>query len=538
MRHPFASSLLLAALLSGCGAQLAAPLRASQSGSVQAYAAQAQEPARTVTLLSASSDGQRASLEYAVLRGATPLRRKLSIDFNGEPQNPDAWQIKDATLNDSRLAKGALPATVREMFRQELAELKSHVVPQAAEPAPERAVQALPGTLVAPTRLNRVEFHLSADASRRALLDSVKRAEGSFYVETFIWHDDETGRELADALIARKREVEAQGGRFDVLVLVDAIGLRFSGGADRTILDHMKQNGLEVRLFSPTFFSGGRIAPLTHHKLYIADGSRVMTGGRNIGDEYLKETFQNAKGQTVLGWHDLLYTVHGEETGRIREAFFQNWERAGGKRPVRPAAIKPEPDGAVAVETITTDPHARRYGIREAHDRLIRNAEREIVAIYPYFSDDRLIKSLIQAKRQNPAVTIKVLLPGVRQVGKQGLMYELLNEESALQLLSAGAEIRMYAGTPGAERFSHFKGLAVDREVLSLGSANADARTYKNNHELNTMIQHGPTAADFHRQVVDPDWAVARPVTADQLKRSKLTRRVARKVLEFFDFLL
>jgi cardiolipin synthase len=537
MRHRLLASLLLTSLLAGCAAPTL-PLQANQVRSGLNFASQAQEPARAIKLIAASSDGETAELEYAVLRGARSHRRQLRVAFNGEPGNPDAWRITGSSLNGVAVGEGSVQGADRLMLKQELSELKTQLAPETAPAAPVRAVQALPGTLRAPSRHNRITFHVSADASRRALLDAVKQAESSFYVETFIWHDDQTGRALADALIARKREVESRGGRFEVKILLDAIGLRFSDGADKTVIDHMRQNGLEVRMFSPYFFSGGRIAPLTHHKLYIADGDQVITGGRNIGDEYLLDTIEGPNGIRFPGWHDLLFTIAGDETGRIRDAFFQNWERAGGKRPTTLAAIVPDPSGAVAVETITTDPHARQYGIREAHERLVRNAEREIVAIYPYFSDDRLIKSLIAAKQKNPALSVKVLLPGVRQVGKQGLLYELLNEESASQLLAAGGEIRMYVGQRGAERFSHFKGLAVDTEILSLGSANADARTYKNNHELNTLIDDVPTAQAFKREIIDPDWATARPVTQAELKRSKLTRRIARKVLEFFDFLM
>ncbi|MNZ69964.1 hypothetical protein D3C78_882820 [compost metagenome] len=52
------------------------------------------------------------------------------------------------------------------------------------------------------------------------------------------------------------------------------------------------------------------------------------------------------------------------------------------------------------------------------------------------------------------------------------------------------------------------------------------------------MIQDLPTAQAFYQQVITPDWANARPVTAEDLKKTKLTRRIARKVLEIFDFLL
>lgn len=56
-----------------------------------------------------------------------------------------------------------------------------------------------------PTYHNQITLHPSADESRQALLDSIKNAKSSFYIETFIWHNDEAGREIAQALIDRKR---------------------------------------------------------------------------------------------------------------------------------------------------------------------------------------------------------------------------------------------------------------------------------------------------------------------------------------------
>jgi phosphatidylserine/phosphatidylglycerophosphate/cardiolipin synthase-like enzyme len=173
---------------------------------------------------------------------------------------------------------------------------------------------------------------------------------------------------------------------------------------------------------------------------------------------------------------------------------------------------------------------------------MIANAQKEIVAIYPYFSDDKLVQALIDAKKKNPALTVKVMMPANREAGREGSVYSLLNKLSARQLMAAGIEVRMFAGGSvkgqPVDRFSHFKGMIVDQAVLSIGSGNGDGRTFKKNHELNTVIADKAAAQDFLNQVVNPDWAAAEPVTQKDLDADSLWTRIKQQVLEVFDFML
>jgi len=395
-----------------------------------------------------------------------------------------------------------------------------------------------------PTMRNQVTYHLTPDSSRQAILDAVTNAKKSFHIETFIWHNDEVGNELVEALAKKKTAMKEAGKEFDIKVLIDSIGLRgASGGSkDSVIVDKLKSHGIDVREFNPNYVSWeAKGVPITHRKLYIADGEKFITGGRNIGNEYLKPTFNGANGPET-SWHDLLYTVHGDEAGRIQKEFYENWGRAGGEVPkVMPAAV-PHPTGTAKVQTIVTDPHAKTFEIREAHSKAIANAEKEIVAIFPYFSDDKLVQDLIDAKRANKGLDIKVLLPGNKEASREGSMYYHLNQESARQLLKEGVDVRFFDGGKidgqDVQRFSHFKGMAVDGKVLSLGSANADARTYGANHELNTLISDEKAVKEFFDQVVTPDWNSARKVTLDELQNVPKMDKVKQKFYEAIDFLL
>ncbi|HEY9721928.1 MAG TPA: phosphatidylserine/phosphatidylglycerophosphate/cardiolipin synthase family protein [Oscillatoriaceae cyanobacterium] len=398
-----------------------------------------------------------------------------------------------------------------------------------------------------PTLANQVTFHLSTEESHQALLQSIANAQHSFYVETFIWHNDQAGKEVADALINRKQAVEAAGGKFDAKVLVDWIGLHDAGGDDQPMVDYLRKNGVDVKIFSPGYLNldAMRVAPITHRKLYIQDGSQFITGGRNIGNEYELPTYTvPGTNTTEVSWNDMLYTVKGEETGRILDRFFTDWKKAGGKVPHRAAwpTVEPHVGPKVAVQSIVTDPYSRTKEILAKHMQAIAAAKKDIVAIYPYFSDDDLINALIAAKKANPALRVRAVMPSCAEPSHDGSLYAVLNRETARRLLNGGVEVRWYAGGEvdgkAVNRFSHMKGMAIDGELLSIGSGNADARTYADNHELNTLIHDRETAQRYMNLVAEPEWAQSTPATIADLNKDSLWDRTKQKVLRLFEFAL
>jgi cardiolipin synthase len=376
-----------------------------------------------------------------------------------------------------------------------------------------------------------VSFHFSTQDSRRALLDSIQDARKSYYVETFIWHNDEAGHEVLQALAAKKKA----DPDFDVKILIDGFGLRQGSGGhnDTAIVDELRKIGAEVLEYRPTWHSPEtkQAVPLayTHRKLYIADGEQFISGGRNIGNEYLKPKYKLAEqGVTEHSWHDMLFTVKGDETGRVLDEFMKNWERAGGTRPAQMPQVVPSATGTARIQSFTTDPIAGTQELWEAQSRAIQNAEREIVARYPYFSDDELVAELIRAKQAKPELNVKVLLPANKEASHEGDIYSALNKETATQLSQAGIEVRMFEGG---------KAMSVDGELLSIGSANADARTFNGNHELNTFIADREATRKFNAMTAR-DWRESRPVTLADLAPASADEAQKRGVLEALDFLL
>ncbi|HEY9856867.1 MAG TPA: phosphatidylserine/phosphatidylglycerophosphate/cardiolipin synthase family protein [Stenomitos sp.] len=465
------------------------------------------------------------------------------------------------TQNASRISKDMVRA---------LAEHGAQVKGQVREVADKAATSLDKLVLSSATRANKVTYHVGAEETFKAIMGSLDKAEKSFHIETFIWHDDESGRQLAEALVNKVKTAKDAGKTFDAKVLIDSIGLKSGYGTDdKKIVEFLNQNGVEARIFNPKKVNveAKGMLPLTHRKLYIADGQRYQIGGRNVGDEYFKSQYHTKWGDEkslANSYHDFAMTVEGEETGRVQGEFFKNWKNAGGTVPETLPVAKAPADAHTRIQTFVTDPLTGEQGLKEAHLKAIANAKREINVISPYFADDDFVNALISAKQKNtetrakllaqatnkyerhavdqavPELKVRALMPISGEKGKD-LNYQI-DMETARQLLDAGIEVRLskggVEGGKAIERFSHFKGMTIDGELLSVGSANADYRTYNTNHEIVNLVADREKVAEFNQKVTKPDWEAAMPITQDWIKKnSTWTERAFRKVAEALDFL-
>jgi putative cardiolipin synthase len=133
-----------------------------------------------------------------------------------------------------------------------------------------------------------------------------RKAERTLDLQYFAIQNDETGKLLMDAVLrAAERGVHVR------LLIDDSDDL----ARDRPIKALAAHPNIEIRTFNP-FFSRGtfdfmryvegaldstRLNYRMHNKLFIADNSVAILGGRNIGDEY----FQASK-ETEFGDFDVL----------------------------------------------------------------------------------------------------------------------------------------------------------------------------------------------------------------------------------------
>lgn len=335
------------------------------------------------------------------------------------------------------------------------------------------------------THNNFVRLHRGGEDAHDAIFRLIDEARESLYVEMFIFRDDPTGREVADALIQRRRD------GVDVRVRLDSLGIEY-GRTDYRILNRLRDGGVTVQINNPWYVSPFGFN-VTHRKLFIADGYRVLTGGVNIGDDYRYR------------YEDLMIEVWGAAARQITGTFAASWGGdllARWKDPfsedVQTVSISSlvAPWGDEPIQVALTAP-GKPMGneIRRAYLTAINGASTSLDVAFPYLWDDALVDALREACRRG--VSVRILLPDWTSYD----VFHLLNLTSAKDLAEAGAQVATYG-----ERFLHLKYLAIDDSWTSIGSANGDTRSLKENLELNLFFHRDATARALRSTVFDPLW--------------------------------
>ena len=166
---------------------------------------------------------------------------------------------------------------LRTLHRPGTATTPSHA---ATGEGPAWATHLLAGMDLAPAVRNaHVHFHEDGPEALQALLALIDSARHSLDVCTFVFHHDEVGDRMAQALVqCAQRGVATR-------LLVDAVGSLHTPAA---VLSQLARQGVTVRRFMPLLHNPmrGRTNLRNHRKVAVADGARLWSGGRNLASEY------------------------------------------------------------------------------------------------------------------------------------------------------------------------------------------------------------------------------------------------------------
>ena len=130
------------------------------------------------------------------------------------------------------------------------------------------------------TRANHTELLIDGEATFRSIFESIAQARDYVLVQFYIVHDDQLGRRLKEALIAKQR----QGVR--CFLLYDNMG---SHDLPAAYVEQLNEAGVETRPFNSSEGKSNRFQLnfRNHRKIVVVDGKIAFVGGHNVGDEYL-----------------------------------------------------------------------------------------------------------------------------------------------------------------------------------------------------------------------------------------------------------
>jgi cardiolipin synthase len=288
------------------------------------------------------------------------------------------------------------------------------------------------------------------------VLEAIDSAESTIYIQTYIWKDDDIGRQVTEGLLrAAERGVQ-------VTVSKDVLGTVFE------LVDMLRGRP------SPVYTEEGLLgrdnvvvktdifADTDHSKYFIFDEGIAIFGGMNIADEYHTE------------WHDYMALIGVK---RWAAAFSDRVVR-GTKWPVRSPAVVAVNDQA-ATE------------IRTALIEMLDNARESVIIEHAYFSDDRVIEAVIRAAHRG--VEVAVILP------KEPDTHIYANLVTINKLLDGNRgplNIYLYP------RMTHAKVILTDGAIAAVGSANLTPRSMRTSKEV-TLFVHGAPDARFIRELRD-----------------------------------
>jgi cardiolipin synthase len=314
------------------------------------------------------------------------------------------------------------------------------------------------------TRGNHVELLVDGDATFDAIFAAIDSARDYILVQFYIVHDDVLGRKFQERLMERARS------GVKICFLYDEVGCH---DLPRKWLRVLREGGVRVEGFKTTRGRGNRfqINFRNHRKLVIVDGRVALTGGLNVGDEYL------GRSKRFGVWRDTHVRMRGPAVQAAQLAFVEDWYWATDEVPElswKPTAA----DADQRVLVLATGPVDEAERCSLAFIRAVNSARSRLWISSPYFVPDATVFTALHLAALR-GVEVRVLLPE-----RADHLLPMLSSFSYYNsLASAGIQLWRYQSG-----FLHQKALLVDDELGAVGSINVDYRSFHLNFELVTMV--------------------------------------------------
>jgi cardiolipin synthase A/B len=320
------------------------------------------------------------------------------------------------------------------------------------------------------------------------LLELINQADEIIQLQVYIFDYDETGKEVANALIAAARR------NVQIYLMADGFA---SQGLPKSFLREIEEAGIHFRFFEPLFRSrNSYFGRRLHHKVVIVDNRYAMTGGINISNHY-----NDMPGQT--GWLDFALYMEGavvKELCRVCQKIWQGYLPAKRvslcKENHSPIQITVDKDCLLRVRR--NDWVMKRSQISRSYIEMFRKANDHIIMMSGYFLPGLIIRRYMK-KAVKRGVKIKLILAGISDVKvakyAERYMYGWLFRN----------KIELYEYKPCV---LHGKVAVYDGQWATIGSYNVNDISAYASIELNIDINHEGFAAMLDstlEKIIDKD---------------------------------
>jgi len=333
------------------------------------------------------------------------------------------------------------------------------------------------------------------------LLQLIKDAADSIHLQVYIFDDDETGKQVAEALkAAAKRNVS-------VHLLADGYA---SQVMSQHFIDDMRAAGIQFRFFEPLlkskyFYFGRRM----HHKIFVADAKFSLVGGVNITNRYNDMPEEAA-------WLDFALYADGEISRELCVLCWKTWNGFPAKMGITPCETKKISFDSYHEESAKiimrrNDWVRRKNEISESYLEMFRNARSHITILCSYFLPGNAIRKML-SRAARRGVKIKIITAGPSDVmlakHAERWLYDWLLRN----------KIELYEYQPVV---LHAKMAICDSEWFTIGSYNVNNLSAYASIELNLDIHKPDLALRTEKMFEEIIKTNCVPITTSEHIRSK-----------------
>ncbi|WP_255696674.1 cardiolipin synthase [Paralcaligenes sp. KSB-10] len=357
---------------------------------------------------------------------------------------------------------------------------------------------------------NHIKILVGGDQAYPAMIAAIHGAKKTIALQTYIFDNDEVGREFVQALAqAKERGVE-------IRILIDSIGSKYSRPP---IIGLLHKHGITTALFmtNPLGMKMPYANLRSHRKILIVDGQHGFTGGMNIREGFVSAIAK----QHVAG--DTHFQVEGPIVLQLTSVFAHDWEFT--TKETLPYATWCSDDWNVPL------PEMPARCIRSGPDRFISSTHNMLLGAFavaqqhiriqsPYFLPDQILIGAINTAARR-GIQVDIVIPGRNNL-------RLVNYAMTAQLdqvIRNGCRVWRASGN-----FNHSKLITIDGAWSYVGSSNLDPRSLRLNFELDIEIYNRGIAQDIER-MIDSEIEHADPVSLAGLAEIPFRKRLRNKII-------
>jgi len=328
---------------------------------------------------------------------------------------------------------------------------------------------------------------------------TIDEAQNYIYFQTYIVDDDETGRQITDALI------RAAGRGVKVYFLLDAFG---GGAFSKELITRVEEAGIYFRKFSPGLITKGfQLSLRLHHKVLLTDGEIAIIGGMNVANRYhgtpdFKE------------WLDFAILIKGPECAHVLFILKRLWNRTFISKKDRAHETVQHPvyyDDDVKLKVLQNNWYRNKIEILKSYRSAFKHAQVRMIMMAGYFLPGRNERKLLRnASRRGVDIKIVLSAESDTPVFKRAtnFLYDFILRNN----------IKIYEYLPSN---MHAKVATVDGNWCTIGSYNLNHLSDYGSVEMNVDILDTRFSGQFEEILLDIIEKDCRQVTFEEYAHRK-----------------